>query len=732
MLFTCCDKRMPNFAPMLTKTIIEVEGMTCSSCAQGISRQLNKEGLDNVEIDFESGIVEVELKSHFTNEQVMEMIRRLGYTARLPGDATSQKPNSFTNWISQLENKLLVALVFTVPLWLHMFIRFPVLHDSVFQLICCLPVFIIGYLHFGKSALGSIRTGHPNMDVLIMLGSAAAFFYSLYGTIFRSGADADLFLFYETSATIITFLLIGNLIEKRSLKKTQSAVEELTKIQPLKAHKIDNALTKDERIREIPANHLHIHDLILIQHGERVPAGGLIYEGTGVLDESMMTGESMPITKSINDRVLAGTILADGNLKVIVQKVSGDTVLSKMIETIKKSVNLKPAIQRTGDRVSEFFVPTVIIISVVVFLYYILLTDVQVSTALLRSIAILVISCPCAMGLATPTAVSVGIGRSARNGILVKGGDTLERLSSVGTIVFDKTGTLTTGKIRIKDEQFFKEAEFAKSLTGLMEQYSSHPFAKLLSELYSGKTFQDKLPFEEIREIPGKGVKAIVKGNSHAYFIGTREFTSAHDISDAFQVYLTDGHQTYAAWSFEDTIRPEAKQVISSLKQSGLKTVLLSGDKLEVCQNIARETGVEIVYAEKLPHEKALLIQELSAKEHVAMVGDGINDAAALASSSVGIAMGGGSDISIKTAEIVLLDKKDLFSLIAIRNLSKITLTTIRQNLAWALAYNIIAIPLAAMGYLNPIIASLSMAFSDVVVIGNSVRLNFRKLSGLQ
>ena len=718
---------------MLDRTKVEVKGMTCASCAQGISRQLLKEGLKDVEIDFEAGIVEVKLENNITIKQLIDIINRLGYTAKLPGMPANDHGFSLYDLTNKLENKLIIALVFTVPLLLHMFVHFSLLHNPVFQMICCIPVFFIGYIHFGKSALGSIKAGHPNMDVLVMLGSGAAFVYSLYGTIFLYGKpESDQFLFYETSATIITFLLLGNLIEKRSLKKTQSAVEELTKIQPIKAHKIDNPLTQHEQIREVPADHLHINDLILIQHGERVPADGLIYEGGGVMDESMMTGESLPVNKGINDLVLAGTILMEGNLKVIVQKVSGETVLSRMIEMVKKSVSRKPAIQRTGDKVSEVFVPSVVILSILVFLYYIVLTDVETSTALLRSIAILVISCPCAMGLATPTAVAVGIGRSARNGILIKGGDTLERLSNIDMIVFDKTGTLTTGKIRLKDEIFFKEPAFAKSLTGILEQYSSHPFAKLLAELYSNEMAARRLQFEEIKEIPGQGVKAREKGSQQSYFIGTKEFAMANDAPDDFQVYLTDGNETLAVWSFEDTLRPEAIEVIAFLKQSGLKTVLLSGDKQVVCENIAATTGIDTIYSDKLPHEKAILIGELSKNHNIAMVGDGINDAAALASSSVGIAMGGGADISIKTAEIVLLGKKDLNSLIAARNLSQMTLTTIRQNLAWALAYNLVAIPLAGMGYLSPIIASLSMAFSDVVVIGNSLRLHFRKLPGLK
>lgn len=716
---------------MFEKTIIEVDGMTCSSCAQGISRQLTRKGLKEVEVDFEGGTVEVNLEDRFSTREVIDAIQQLGYTARLQGSPIST-PSRLLVWFGKTESRFLLALICTVPLQLHMFIHLSVLQLPVVKLLVCLPVFLVGWLHFGRSAWGSVRAGQPNMDVLIIMGSGAAFFYSFYGT-FRYGntPEAHQFLFYETSATIITLLLLGNIIEKRSLRQTQRAVEALTRMQPLVAHKIEQAMTPAEQTRTIDADQLRVQDLILIRQGERVPADGLVYEGAGLMDEQMMTGESLPVTKTAAQEVMAGTILAEGTLKVIVQRVSKDTILSKMIETVRKSVSRKPSIQRTGDRVSAVFVPAVVVIAMAVFLFHLYFTALPVSDALLRSIAVLVISCPCAMGLATPTAVAVGIGRSARNGILIKGGDTLERLSQVQTVVFDKTGTLTTGNIRIKEEKFFGDPDFAMALTGILEQYSSHPYAKLLKEKYAGITLTRPVSFREIKEIPGMGVRAVGKADGLTYSIGAVSFTQPAGETEGFQVFLTAGGDTLAAWSFEDTLRPEAKEVIEQLKQSGVQTVLLSGDSMQTCIEIARQVGIDTVHAEKLPDQKAEMIHALAARTRVAMVGDGINDAAALAAATVGVAMGSGADISIKTAEIVLLGNKDLHALIAAKKMAAYTLTTIRQNLFWALAYNVVAIPLAAMGYLSPLLASLSMAFSDVVVIGNSLRLHFRKIPGI-
>ncbi|MFN8153156.1 MAG: cation-translocating P-type ATPase [Bacteroidia bacterium] len=716
---------------MSEKTILEVTGMTCSSCAQGINRHLTKKGLKDVDINFESGEVEVDLQHLLSAEEVIAEIRSLGYGARLKGE--SESGQTIWNWFSKLESRFIIALFFTVPLFLHMFSGLSLLHEPLVQLFLCVPVFIIGLIHFGKSAWGSVKHFQPNMDVLIMLGSGAAFLYSVLGLLlYSSTGELHQYLYFETTATIITLVLLGNIIEKNSLKKTQNALSALAKLQPAKAHKIEQAMMPDEFTKDIEAGHLHSNDLVLVRHGEVIPADGIIYEGTATVDESMMTGESLPSYKTINDKVLSGTIAAEGSFKMIVQQASQDTVLSKMIETVRKSALRKPEIQRLGDRVSSVFVPVVVLISICSFFINHYFFDLNTSASLLRSIAVLVISCPCAMGLATPTAVAVGIGRSARNGILIKGGDTLERLSTIDTIVFDKTGTLTTGKFQLKEERFFEDRESAVWLAGTLEQYSSHPFASILTSLYLQTAPKLSITFKEIKEEPGRGVIAISKNDNSVYRIGSAAFCNLKEPFDDFQVYLCKDNQLLAAFSFQDTIRPDAAATIKAIKAAGIHPVMLSGDTHSVCQTVATATGIDEVYAEKLPEEKTEIIRVLSKSRRVAMVGDGINDAAAIATSTVGIAMGSGTDIAIRTAEIVLLNKTEVNAILAAHTLSKNTISTIRQNLFWALIYNVIAIPMAAAGMLSPMLASLSMAFSDVVVIGNSLRLHVKNIQGLR
>jgi Cu+-exporting ATPase len=613
-----------------------------------------------------------------------------------------------------------------------MFSEYPLLHSPLFQFLFSTPVFLIGLSHFGKSAWGSIKTGSPNMDVLITMGSGSAYIYSIAGwTIYGSSENVMHYLFFETTATIITLLLLGNLIERSTLKRTQTSLEFLTRIQPQTARKIDQAMTAEESTREIPAAHLHIHDFVLVNTGEKIPADGLIYEGQAIVDESMMTGESLPAEKGINDQVLSGTILKSGYLKLIVQQTSANTVLSKMIDTVKKSALIKPEIQRIGDKVSSWFVPVVIVFALLTFAYNLLITDLPVRDALLRSIAVLVISCPCAMGLATPTAVAVGIGRSARNGILIKGGDTLERFSQINTIVFDKTGTLSKGNIWLSKWKFHQDEELARYLTGTLEQYSTHPYAAVLVNANQQAKQPSAISFKEIKEVHGRGVLANDK-EGNTYKIGSASFTEVRDAENTYQVFLTKNDTILASYGFEDQLREDAVESVNYFKQSGIKTVLLSGDRQSACEKAGKELAMNEVYGEQLPVQKVEVIQRLQQSGKVAMTGDGVNDAAALAVADVGIAVSNGTQITMQTAEVVLVGKKDLRSLTGAHQLAVETLRTIRQNLFWALIYNVIAIPLAAAGYLSPMIASLSMAFSDVVVIGNSLRLHVKKLPGLK
>lgn len=570
------------------------------------------------------------------------------------------------------------------------------------------------------------------MDVLITMGSGSAYLYSIAGWIIYGRTENVMqYMFFETTATIITLLLLGNLIERSTLKRTQSSLEFLTRIQPQTARKIDQAMTPEETTREIPAEHLHVHDFVLVNTGEKIPADGLIYEGQATIDESMMTGESLPSEKKINDQVLSGTILKSGHLKMIVQQTSGNTVLGKMIDTVRKSALVKPEIQRIGDKVSSWFVPVVIVFAIITFCYSLLIIDLPMRDAMLRSIAVLVISCPCAMGLATPTAVAVGIGRSARNGILIKGGDTLERFSQINTIVFDKTGTLSQGNITLTKWHFHQDKLLAQYLTSTLEQYSTHPYAAVLANAYQQIKSPTAISFKEIKEVHGGGVMAVDKDGTR-YKIGSTTFTGINNSENIYQVFLTKNEELLASFGFEDQLRVEAKETVQYFKQSGIKTVLLSGDRNTACKSAGKELDIDQVFGEQLPDQKAEVIHQLQQSGKVAMTGDGVNDAAALAIADVGIAVSNGTQITMQTAEIVLVGKKDLISLTGAHRLSVETLRTIKQNLFWALIYNVIAIPLAATGFLSPMIASLSMAFSDVVVIGNSLRLHVKKLPGLK
>lgn len=711
---------------MSDKVQLSVSGMTCASCAQSISRKLESNGLKDVLVNYNSGDVEFETIDGISTEQVISDINSLGFKASLYQEKSESDAQKW-KWNST-EVQFFIAALFTIPLLLHMLIPFYLFHLPIFQFFMALPVMIIGLNHFGRSAWGSIKTRHLNMDVLISLGSASAFVYSLLSWyLFYGSSHISHHLYFETAATIITLVLLGNLIEKSSLKKTQSALTHLTKIQPLKARKIENALTENETVVDVLAHQLKLNDLILVNNGDKIPADGLVYEGKVEVDESMMTGESMPVQKSVNDQVLSGTIVLNGYIKVIVQHAGSNTVLSKMIEVVKTSALRKPEIQRLGDVVSSWFVPVVVLISIATFFLSYFYFEVSSAEALLRSIAVLVISCPCAMGLATPTAVAVGIGRAARSGVLVKGGDTLEKLSGIKHIIFDKTGTLTQGKISVKEINYIhpdqKRTEF---LLSILEKYSNHPYAQVLAEKFAGAPYLPIL-FEEINEVAGHGVAAKDK-EQNIYKIGSQRFTDAPASEGGHQVYVSMNNKIIATIDFEDPVREDALSMITFFKEKGIKTILLSGDRPEVCESIGRNLGVDEIYSSQLPQMKVGVVEKFQRQGKTAMVGDGINDAPALAIAEVGIAVNSGTQVAIQTSDIILLSKQELNGLALAYSISKETLRTIKQNLFWALGYNVVAIPLAALGFLNPMLASLSMAFSDVVVIGNSLRIHLKKL----
>ena len=555
------------------------------------------------------------------------------------------------------------------------------------------------------------------MDVLIFVGSSSAFIYSLIGTIQNLGMR---YQFYETSATIITLVLLGNLFEKRSVTQTTSAVKDLVKIQQVTANRIVNG-----NIEVISAKEVRPGDTLIVNTGDKIPVDGEVLSGDASVNESMLTGESVPVEKGKYAQLIGGTIIEHGNITMLATKVGSNTVLSQIIELMKKAQGAKPPVQKLGDQVAAIFVPAVIVIALFTFILTWLVGHAGVQHALMNAIAVLVISCPCAMGLATPTAVMVGLGRAAKNGILIKGGDTVEAVTKTKYIVFDKTGTLTTGKFKINNivTEPGTNVELIRGTITAIEERSNHPIARSLVEGLKGLP-QQKVILRAVTEEKGLGMRAEdVEGNH--YFLGA----SKNSNKDAlFNVSLYKNQALVAQIEIDDEIKPQAATLIAELKKMNIIPVLLSGDKQSRCERVAQAIGIAEVHGEKLPAEKLTVIDIYKKKGETIMVGDGINDAPALTQANVGISMNDSSQVAIQSAKVILLNT-DLFSLVKFLQISRHTLITIKQNLFWAFAYNIVAIPIAALGFLSPMFGALAMAFSDVVVIGNSLRLKVKKIN---
>tara|TARA_B100001758_G_C18413386_1_gene617554 strand:+ start:52 stop:1851 length:1800 start_codon:yes stop_codon:yes gene_type:complete len=591
-----------------------------------------------------------------------------------------------------------------------------ILKDPLIQFTLCLPVYLIGVIQFGKSALRSIQSSIPNMDVLIFIGSSSAFFYSIYGCLLFNGTEIiHNYLFFETSATIITLVLLGNILEKRSVQKTTTAIKDLTDIQ--------KGFAKREikgKIKEIPFEDIKLNDILLVNSGDKIPTDSIIISGSCLVDESMISGESIPVNKTENERVIGGTIVVEGNIKIQAYKIGEDTLLSKIIGLVKDAEKNKPEIQRLGDKISSVFVPVVILISIITF-FVLNYSGVNTQDALLRSIAVLVISCPCAMGLATPTAVMVGIGLAAKRGILIKGGASLEKLANIKNLVFDKTGTLTNGDFIIQDLSIINGSEQnIKNIIFNLEQYSNHPIAKSLCKSLISKS--KKLNVENIHEEKGIYIKGDISGNT--YKIGSYKIIETDIKKD---IYILENNKLIATLNINDKLKEDTYDILKKLHKQ-YNIILLSGDKDKKCRAISNELNITKMYSEQMPHDKIKKIQELVSSSPTVMIGDGINDAAALAQSTIGISLSNSTDIAIQSSEVILLNNTNLKQLPESLQIAKETLLTIKQNLFWAFSYNIIAIPLAIVGLLNPMWAALFMAFSNIIVIGNSIRLGYKKI----
>jgi len=704
-----------------------VEGMDCSNCAMTISRYLEKQGLKNIRVNFASGEVLFELNGDVSPEKIAKGIEALGYTVRLPGKSKVEKKKILSTHLQ----RFLFCLPFTVLLMLHMI---PGLHvhwlmDPVVQLALTIPVYIVGMSFFGKSAYKSIRNGMPNMNVLITVGATAAFIYSLYGTII---GQAEKYMFYETTATIITLVFFGNYLEDASVRSTQRALNTLVRSQKVMANMIAYDDKYKEQIFVVENSRLKVGDLILIRSGEQVPIDCKILWGEAFANEAIITGESIPVQKSPKDKLIGGSLLTDGTVKAQVTAIGSATVLAGIINLVKQAQGEKPPVQKLADKISAIFVPVVLGIAVITLaINWVILQE--FTPALMRSIAVLVIACPCAMGLATPAAIAVGLGRGARTGILFRNAKSLELFRNINQVVFDKTGTLTTGEFQIAEFKIISkdlsEGMF-RSVVYSLEKYSNHPIAKSIVLAWSPGTPAEKsknlISWESIEEIKGLGLVAKDK-EGNEWKAGSHKIAMGLSHEDHHSVYILKNSQLIGWLDIQDEIRPEAAGVINYLKGKNIKTILLSGDRLDKCREIARVLNIDEVIAEQTPEQKLQQITELSKTTPTAMVGDGINDAPALAKATIGISMNDASQIAMQTAQVVLMNQ-GLKKLPYALGLGRHTYMTIQQNLFWAFAYNIVAIPVAALGFLTPTFSALVMGLSDVVLAVNSVRLFVKKV----
>ena len=698
--------------------------MSCSTCALTISKFLEKKGGQNVKVSLASGDVSFDIKGDLDRQQLQQGIGKLGYT--VVGEQDDAR-SAGHGWNKHLRY-FLFCLPFTLALMLPMvpgLSRLHVLMHPWTQLLITLPVYAAGMSFFGRSDIQSLLNGSPNMNVLIVLGAPAAFGYSVAGTLFHFGPGYE---FYETAAAIITIVFFGYYLEDASIQATQRSLKKLAVSQKTMA----NMIAFDDRHQEIlflvENTRLRSGDLILIRSGEPVPADCKILWGEAAVDESILTGESLPVDKAAKDTLIGGSLLVSGTVKAQVTSSAGESVLAGIVRLVQRAQGEKPPLQQLADRISAVFVPVVVLLAVITFLgnYFYLHATVP---ALMRSIAVLVIACPCAMGLATPAAIAVGLGRAARNGILIRNARHLEAFRHIRQVIFDKTGTLTTGEFSIHDwRSITRSPEEFRQIAFSLEKYSGHPIARSITREWKGRN-PPRAPLRWVRveEVKGLGIR----GETHEgdiYWAGSYKVASALTTDATHNVYIVCNDQLLGWIDVRDTVRPESASVIRWLQREGIHTVLLSGDRKDTCLDLARELGIPEVLAEQSPEQKLQQVAVLNARMPAAMVGDGINDAPALAGATIGISMSDSSHVAMQTADVVLMGH-GLRRLPAALELGRYTFSTIRGNLFWAFSYNIIAIPVAAFGGLVPAVAALAMGFSDVVLAANSLRLYTKKIA---
>jgi Cu+-exporting ATPase len=698
---------------------LHVKGLHCTNCALSIEKHLTKVGVENPAVDYASGRTSFLLREPEKLPEIVQSIQRLGYSV-----SDTDSPTTHGRDVTLYVQTIISALL-TIPLFVGMFFSIHWLHDPFHQCILMTPVFIIGIMHFGASGIRSLRSGVANMDVLISAGILAGYIASVLTLIY--GLSQDL-IFFEAVGSIVTFVLVGHLLEELAVKKTTSAIEDLSRLQPQEVTRVAYGNDGRESTERIPLRDLRVDDLVQVNTGDRAPSDGVIEKGAGSFDESMITGEAIPVDHTQGERVIGGTVLQSGSVIMRVSAVGDDTTLASIIRLVREAQQRKPSIQRIGDAVSAVFVPAVLVIALLVLAGGLLFFDLTPAQAIIRGLAIVVVACPCAMGLATPSAIMVSLGRAARNGILIRGGDTLERLGKVKHVAFDKTGTLTTGQLQIGELHILDgfERQKAVAIMVALQRTSSHPIAQAIVNTYQ-KEAVEPFTFSSTVETKGVGVSG-VGSDGATYAAGGQTLASRLGINLREDLILTRDGVMIASCSLSDSVRPEASTIVSHIHALGCSTSIISGDTQQKCDTVARAVGIETTHAQQLPEQKLEILRSIQSRMPAAFVGDGINDAPTLTEASVGISLSSASDIAMNSSQ-VLLTGGTIAALPAAIRLSRLTVSTIKQNLFWALIYNVLAVPLAASGLISPLTGALLMTMSDLVIVGNSLRIKFRSIS---